>query len=42
MSDPVSIKDATDVPRDIAADQVSGYGRVQISSGASGRWVRTG
>ena len=30
MSDPVSIKDATDAAVDVAADQVSGYGRVQV------------
>ena len=33
MSDPVSIKDATDAAVDVAADQVSGCGRDGVGGG---------
>lgn len=36
MSDPVAIKDATDASVDVAADQVTGFGRVQIVKPAFG------
>jgi hypothetical protein len=36
MSDPVSIKDATDQAVDVAADDVAGFGRVQVVKPAFG------